>query len=129
MTREQIEKAALEYAKTKHTDKNLIDIVSWDYIAGAESRQPEIDELVKALRKATEWVGVETELPPKQENNVFSTEVLFKTKSEIVRVGHFNYDNERWVNDREHLFLDGTVTHWRPINSPKAAELLKKYKI
>ena len=35
MTMATIKEKAKEYAKMKHTDKNLIDIVSWDFEAGA----------------------------------------------------------------------------------------------
>ena len=35
-----------EYAKTKHTDKNLIDIVSWDFEAGANYVLEEIEQLI-----------------------------------------------------------------------------------
>jgi len=154
MTREQIEKAALEYAKTKHTDKNLIDIVSWDYIAGAESRQPEIDqlneeinslkatlnievnkhqrELIEALREATEWVGIDERLPEREKFEKHA-ELIVKDRYGNCFKGYYreNYRVFGTENPDKSIAIGeiGFVTHWRPINSPKAAELIKKYEI
>lgn len=42
-----IKEKANEYAKMKHTNKNLIDIVSWDFEAGANYVLDEIEKIVK----------------------------------------------------------------------------------
>ena len=39
-----IKEKAEEYAKTKHTDQNLIEIVSWDFEAGANYVLDAIEE-------------------------------------------------------------------------------------
>ena len=43
-----IKEKAEEYAKTKHTNKNLIEIVSWDYEAGANYVLEEIERIVNS---------------------------------------------------------------------------------
>ena len=40
-----IKEKSEEYAKMKHTDKNLIDIVSWDFEAGANYVLEQIEKL------------------------------------------------------------------------------------
>ena len=46
-----IKEKAKEYAKTKHTNLNLIDIVSWDFEAGANYVLDEIGVLLEAANK------------------------------------------------------------------------------
>ena len=41
-----IKEKAEEYAKMKHTDNNLIDIVSWDFWAGANYVLEQIEQLI-----------------------------------------------------------------------------------
>lgn len=43
-----IKEKAEEYAKTKHTNQNLIEIVSWDFEAGANYVLDEIEPIIKA---------------------------------------------------------------------------------
>lgn len=42
-----IKEKAKEYAKTKHTNQNLIDIVSWDFEAGANYVLVQVENLLK----------------------------------------------------------------------------------
>lgn len=42
-----IKEKAEEYAKMKHTDKNLIDIVSWDFEAGANYVLEQIENILQ----------------------------------------------------------------------------------
>ena len=42
-----IKEKAKEYAKKKHTDQNLIDIVSWDFEAGANYVLEQVENLLK----------------------------------------------------------------------------------
>ena len=39
-----IKEKAVEYAKTKHTNQNLIEIVSWDFEAGANYALKQIEK-------------------------------------------------------------------------------------
>ena len=39
-----IKKKAIEYAKTKHTNQNLIEIVSWDFEAGVNYVLEQLEE-------------------------------------------------------------------------------------
>jgi len=41
-----IKEKAVEYAKTKHTNQNLIEIVSWDFEAGANYALDAIEEFM-----------------------------------------------------------------------------------
>ena len=41
-----IKEKAIEYAKTKHTNQNLIEIVSWDFEAGANYVLDEVEKLI-----------------------------------------------------------------------------------
>jgi len=41
-----IKEKSIEYAKTKHTDQNLIKIVSWDFEAGANYVLEQIEQLI-----------------------------------------------------------------------------------
>ena len=52
MIQEQIEQAANRYAENNPNDEHQSSVAG--FIAGAESRQPEIDELVEVLRKIKE---------------------------------------------------------------------------
>lgn len=45
-----IKEKSIEYAKTKHTDQNLIKIVSWDFEAGANYV---LDEIMDCLPKTS----------------------------------------------------------------------------
>ena len=45
-----IKEKAEEYAKTKHTNKNLIKIVSWDFEAGTNYVLGEIENVIKSDR-------------------------------------------------------------------------------
>jgi len=52
MTHEQITQAASTYAAKKRTTRSEHAA----FVAGAESRQAEIDELVEALKEASAWI-------------------------------------------------------------------------
>lgn len=61
MTRKtEIEVAAYDYANSKHTDKTLQDIVSWDFKAGAQwaDEHPDI-EAIKAIEDHAYFAGSE----------------------------------------------------------------------
>lgn len=61
MTRKaEIEVAAYDYANSKHTDKTLQDIVSWDFEAGAQwaDEHPDI-EAIKAIEDHAYFAGSE----------------------------------------------------------------------
>lgn len=51
-----IKEKAEEYAKMKHTNKNFIDIVSWDFEAGANYV---LEEFVNIVNKNTKPNGIE----------------------------------------------------------------------
>ena len=51
MTREQIKQAAYEYSRIKSADSGLRHIIEGHFIRGAESRQPEIDQLLSDTEK------------------------------------------------------------------------------
>lgn len=104
--------------------------------AGAQSRQSEIDELREALEEATRWIPVNERLP-EQNVTVWTNGLLVydfmdaeeRLKSEIYRynVGYID-DRGSWMtrNSDCEFSLNGT-THWRPIDIPKATQLLEKY--
>lgn len=46
-----IKEKAEEYAKTKHTNQNLIEIVSWDFEAGANHVLDEIEKIINHPRR------------------------------------------------------------------------------
>lgn len=61
MTRKtEIEVAAYDYANSKHTDKTLQDIVSWDFKVGAQwaDEHPDI-EAIKAIEDHAYFAGSE----------------------------------------------------------------------
>lgn len=57
MTKEQIEQQAEEYANTTYTHSK--EAVKQAYIAGAESRQPEIDEARKIIKGLLHLLHIE----------------------------------------------------------------------
>ena len=46
-----IKEKAVEYAKTKHTNQNLIEIVSWDFEAGANYVLEQFESILPFVAK------------------------------------------------------------------------------
>lgn len=122
MNKDKLQEQAREYANNPQMVTRSLEAA---FIAGAESRQAEIDELKEALREATEWVSVEDRLPESR------TPVLTKLGEDTfdeynVEYGVCAFVNvDVWIN--QFGVVDELPTHWRPITSPKAEQILKKY--
>ena len=121
MTKEEIEKATSDFL-----DENGLDINDKDdytcgvrdgFSAGAQFRQKEIDELLSALREATEWVDVDQEYPDGNRH------IIFKCNDGRISNGWF-----ATRSDSVCFFIrTDNIVSWRYIDNPKAVELLKKY--
>ena len=62
-----IKETAVEYAKTKHTNQNLIEIVSWDFEAGANYVLEIIEDIVSNPRR---YVSADTTVPEGMINDI-----------------------------------------------------------
>ena len=62
-----IKETAVGYAKTKHTNQNLIEIVSWDFEAGANYVLEIIEDIVSNPRR---YVSADTTVPEGMINDI-----------------------------------------------------------
>lgn len=137
MENRDIEKAAMEYA-----EEYLVDICFMEggldkedsmnlgynaFKAGAQSSHSEIDELIEALEEAIRWVPVSERLP----ENYSRVFVKYNIANGTERIAVASY-NDFWGGILPDFTIPGStarnVTHWRPIDTPKATQLLEKYK-
>lgn len=82
--------------------------------AGSQSRQPEINQLIEALGEMR-WIPID------DRSRIMSNDTPIFIKDENGRV----YTWEEWDSfDSPPLVI---ITHWRPIDTPKATQLLEKY--
>jgi len=96
-----IEEAAREQAELEmKRTLNVRETAIRSFKLGADFRQPEIDELKKQLKEATEWISIKDNLPTK------GIEILIKFKNGIIL--HCNSDTPLRIN-KSH------ITHWRHI--------------
>jgi len=86
-------------------------------IAHSESRtfgvwKDEAKESFKAgVEFAQSWIDVNDELPERIEDWPYSDEVLTKTDKGHYWLEQFDYEENDWTCS----FVNGKVTHWRPI--------------
>lgn len=93
-----------------------------------DEQRREIDELKEALREATEWISVDDRLPEYEDGPNPKTRYLVKIVSgsilsqTTISVGWLR-NRYKWNGEIDWV----RVTHWRPITSPKAEQILKKF--
>jgi hypothetical protein len=130
MTKQEIEMEYLKHGASieafeTDTYTALGHAAWWGYNKGAQSRQPEINELVEALREATQWIDVGHNL------TCVNVDILIRRRDEYIdKTGYYGYTGKSEPEFAFYTYDGGetvNVTHWRPIDSPKATELLKRY--
>lgn len=128
MTDEQIGQNAGAYAgnSAKHLQQPYEEYkLRYDaYIAGAHSRNEEIEELQDELKlHRNQWISVEDRLPEKKDGKIRS-DVLLVTLGQCWTAAEYHFGDKRWINmlgERETIEPE----YWQEVNLPE--DILKKY--
>lgn len=144
MTEEQIKQNALK-AEKEHGNFNYQyqgEAFNKGYLAGAHSRDEEVEQLRKALSSTQQamaelahmacnpWISVEDKLPERMTSrdsngariinccskDVFGYDALYK----IGRLVCYNHETEMW--ESHDAYTIGEITHWMPIPELKKGE-------
>ena len=104
---------------------------------GSELWKRQRDELIEAIRESTQWISICEKLPPHKQMVLMMD---YEGRQGVGDVEYGEFGDSYWRFSRYFQFVKGyrnniehesetqdKVVKWRPIDSPKATELLKQY--